>query len=177
MSKQLTTLSRHKLAALIGITTTQLHRLVTAGIIPKAARGVFDAEAALRAAFAYYRTTAKVTSTNYAEERIRLVQAQRKDIEDRTAQRSRNLISYEEHAATVFTVCSIYNSQLDGMGGRLANELAAESNPAVVRKRIFDETQRIRVAAAKEIEASAERPAPRRANGKTVARHDSGDVG
>jgi hypothetical protein len=43
----------------------------------------------------------------------------------------------------------------------MANELAAESSPAIVRKRLFDETQRIRQAAAKEIEASAERPAPR----------------
>jgi len=176
-------LSTVQLAALIGISPTQVSRLATAKIIPKASRGAFPAEAALRAAFAYYRTTAKVTGTQYAEERVALVIAQRRDIEERTAQRSHNLIDYEEHASTVLTLCQTYNAQLDGMAGRLTPVIlvaVAETkpNPALIRKVIHDETQRIRISVAKAFEAgAAQHSAPSRQDDPTIRRRNRRGLG
>ena len=111
-----------------------------------------------------------------------LVIAQRKDIEDRTAARSRNLIGYEEHASTVLTVAQTYNQQLDGMAGRLTPALLiacaeTQPNPAVIRKVIHDETQRIRTAVAKSLEASADRPARSRADDAPRGRRNGRDLG
>ena len=62
------------------------------------------------------------------------------------------LVEVEEIFDRAVTMCA---AQLDGLAGRLAATVAAESDPAVCRQVIFDETRRIRESFAAEFEARA----------------------
>ena len=48
----------------------------------------------------------------------------------------------------LFEVSAAFGNSLDSIGARLAGELAAESDPAVIRQKLFEESRRIRKATA-----------------------------
>lgn len=67
-------------------------------------------------------------------------------------------------------------TQLDGIAGRIAATVAAESDAAVCRQVIFDECRRVRDAMAAQFEARAALEA-RSAGGEAAAAEDGGSVG
>lgn len=65
-----------------------------------------------------------------------------------------------DHITDVMTAAiSNLTSQLDSIAGRLANELAAEENPAVIKQAILNEHNRIQTAFADQLEKVYQRPA------------------
>src|SRR5215212_8699294 len=89
----------------------------------------------------FYKTqnTPEAGSKSLAAERLRLLseQADREALDN--AKRRGEVIEYEDAEGCMMTVASLLASQLDGMAGRLANELVNESNAAVIRDKIFIE--------------------------------------
>jgi phage terminase Nu1 subunit (DNA packaging protein) len=150
-AEALPTVNGAKLAAIAGLGVRQFNRLVRAGHIPKAKRGLYDTEAALAAIVTYYRQ-GKEGSSHIAAEKLRLTISQRLEIEQRTQTRARELIPVTQVRAAFDTAMTLIGSQLDGLAGRIANDVAATSDPAICKKVIFDETRRIRTAAAAELE-------------------------
>ena len=59
----------------------------------------------------------------------------------------------DEVKNVMFALASAFGSGLDSLGNRLAGDLAATSDPAVVRQMLFDECRRIRRATADRIRA------------------------
>jgi phage terminase Nu1 subunit (DNA packaging protein) len=143
-----------KIAAIAGLSVRQFNRLVREGHVPKAQRALFDPEAALAALIAYYRQ-GKAGSSNYDSEKLRHVIAQRREVEQRTALKARELLPAQQVRTTFDTAMTLIGSQLDGLAGRIANDVAAQSDPAICRGIIFNETRRIRAAAAAELETIA----------------------
>ncbi len=148
------------LARLLGVSDSHVRRLARTGVLPRAGaseRAKFDIRVAVPAFLRYVRSGGD-GSADLAEARLRLTEAQRRDLELRTRQRQRQTVDLDEVGTTFDAAMVAIGSQLDGLGGRLAGELAALNDPAVIRKRLFDETRRIRNAAADRLEtlASAE---------------------
>jgi len=87
-------------------------------------------------------------SKNLAAERLRLLseQADREALDN--ARRRGELIEYEDTEGCFLTVATILAGQLDGVAGRLTNELVNEPNSAVIRDRIFTEHRAIRASLA-----------------------------
>jgi hypothetical protein len=140
------------LARLAGIETRHLNRLVRAGVVERAGRGRFDPEKAIPSIVNYYRQ-GREGSGDAANEKLLLTVAQRKEIEQRTAIRARELVPLDSVSTAFDAAMVLVGAQLDGLGGRLASDMAVQSDPAICRKVIFDETRRIRAAAAAELEA------------------------
>ena len=147
--------SASHLAEIAGLSVSQLNRLVSAGVMPKAKRAVYATEKALRALIDYYRQGREGTG-NIAVERLRLTVAQRKALEQTTAIKARELVPADEVQTLFCATLAMSMSQLDGMGGRLCNDMAAQSDPAICKKVMFDETRRIRAALAADLQSFAD---------------------
>ncbi len=143
------------LAELSGLTPRQIQRLARGRTIAKAGRNAYDLRNVVHALIRYYRQDAE-TDGDQAAENLRRTIAQRREIEQRVSHKARDLIPAAEVRAAFDTAMTLVGSQLDGLAGRIANQVAAESDPAICKKVVFDETRRIRAAAAAELEAFAD---------------------
>jgi hypothetical protein len=144
------------LAKLIGLTDRQVRNHARSGLFPTTGKGQkkFDARICIPAYIKYLQQGREADGALSAE-KLKLTAARRHDIEQRTASRDRKLIPLDEAVSVLFSVVNIYSSQLDGLGGRNCNALAAESDPAIVKDLLFHETRRIRNAAADQIQSLA----------------------
>jgi hypothetical protein len=95
----------------------------------------------------------ELSGKNLATERLRLLseQADREALDN--ARRRGEVIEYEDAEGCFMAVATILNSRLDGVAGRLANELVNEPNAAVIRDRLLIEHRAIRASVATGLQA------------------------
>jgi len=93
----------------------------------------------------------KIVDIKREEARLKMHQADKAEIEALKAKNE--VLMIEDVKDTLNDVAVIYGSQLDALGGRLANELAAIEEPAEIRQKLFAEGRRIREATAHALEA------------------------
>lgn len=141
---------------LLGISQSHFHNLQKAGVFKPLSRGIYDLREVIKA-WAKYHSDGK-SSGDAAEEKKLLTIAQRKRIELDLAERQRKLVPLDEAQAAFNESMIIVASQLDALPGRAAGELAGLSDPALIRAWLFDETRRIRDAAAQHLEGFAADP-------------------
>jgi hypothetical protein len=94
----------------------------------------------------------------------------------RAAELANKVLELEAVEATVERAMVLCASQLDGLGGRVAARLAAESDVAVIRQVLFDECRRIRAAIAAELETAADSEEGGEGD-QAAAAEDAGPVG
>jgi phage terminase Nu1 subunit (DNA packaging protein) len=94
----------------------------------------------------------------------------------KVAQQANQVLELDQVEQTVERVMVMCASQLDGLGGRIAARVAAESDPAVIRQVVFDECRRIRAAMAAELQAAADTEAGSEGD-SAAADEDFGPVG
>lgn len=81
-----------------------------------------------------------------ADRRLAAARADRAEVE--AARARAEVIPMADAQFVMNEAMAVIASQLDGLGGRLASELAAISEPAAIRQKLLAETRRIRAAAA-----------------------------
>lgn len=161
-----------------GVSRPYIYKLIKRGVIEKTAAGKIDPEAADKAWSRYSgrqhpagernsdqsadspASNARPTAVpDPTTEKLSKAEADAFDAHWRGYQRmldaleqERRLITKEEVQEITTSAMVIMATQLDGLGGRLAQQLAGESDPAVIRQVILDETRRIRATAAEELE-------------------------
>jgi phage terminase Nu1 subunit (DNA packaging protein) len=86
-----------------------------------------------------------------SEEELRLIAAKRKLAELEAAEKGGTMGLIEDFQESANQAMLIISSQDDAIAGRLANELAAESSPAVVRAKLFEALRENRAAAAERL--------------------------
>jgi hypothetical protein len=147
-------LSSSALARLLATTDRTVRRLARDGVLRRAGTGSragFDLRHAVPAYVGHLRQQGQ-HSADLTEARLKLTEAQRRDLELRTRERARRLLEADEVGAVFDATMVIVGSQLDGLAGRMCNELATITEPAAIRQRLFDECRRIRNAAADQLE-------------------------
>jgi len=138
----------------LGISQAHFHKLKSAGVFHSVATGKYDLKAAIKA-WAQYHADGR-SGSDMVEEKKALVIAQRKQIELNMRERQRELIPAADAQQIFNEVMVLVGSQLDGLPGRVAGEVAGLDDPAAVRALLFDETRRIRHAAAVKLEEFAD---------------------
>ena len=110
------------------------------------------------------------------EARLKFHQADKAEVE---AMKAKNeVLVIEEVRDALNEIAATYGSQLDSLGGRTANELAAIDDPAEIRQILFAEGRRIRSQTADALEALANGVITEvGANSESVGTEDSGRVG
>lgn len=86
------------------------------------------------------------------------------------------LIEYQEVEAAARAIIVTISTQLDGLGGRLAQHLAGETDPAEVKRVIQDETRRIRAQVSEQLNGLAAGSSGGQGDG-AAAPEGSGSVG
>ena len=85
------------------------------------------------------------------EARLKRHQADKAEVE---AQKAKGEVLIVEDVKDALNDIAVsFGSQLDALGGRLSNELAALTDPAEIRQVLFEESRRIRAATADALEA------------------------
>jgi len=84
----------------------------------------------------------KVIVLKTEEARLKKHQADKAEVEAQIVRGE--VLMVEDIKEFLNTIATTYGSQLDALGGRLANELAAIDDPAEIRERLFAEGRRIR---------------------------------
>lgn len=144
-------------AKVMGMSRRQFDRLVTAGVLPRKSAHVFDL-LEVGPAYLQYIKDGRAGSTTLAEAKLLLVQAQHRSLEQRTEERTGELVELLEVRRVFNAAMASIGAQLDGLAGRCAAELAAISEPAIVRDRLAQEIHRVRTSAANELAALSNRP-------------------
>lgn len=138
-----------ELSALLGISDRQIRNLVASDLLPaKGEDGQHDGRASIEAWVAYHADD-REGSLAGAKKTFWRAKAAREETADRLERgelmRRRDAIAIGEAAM------GIVANYLDGLGGRMAAELAALSEPALVAEAIDREAHEIRSRAAREI--------------------------
>lgn len=139
--------SVHVLASLLNLTPRRVQQLATADIIPKPERGKYDVKGSIQGYVKFLQEKAfskAVRETDLRAESIRLKKAQADKAELEAAVASGDYLPLEEVADFINEIAVIYATQLNALGGRLANELSGIANPAEIRRRLLEESIRIR---------------------------------
>lgn len=172
-------LNSTELGRLLGLDGRHVRRLNADGVFPRVSntgRHVgFDPFVVVPLYVAYVRQGAEKT-VGIAQSRQALVDVQRRALELKTRKAERELVPAEEIAQGFEAVMVALGAALDGLAGRLAGELVGMTDVAGIRKRIFDETRRLRNTAADSLEALAGNP-PRRQRAVRTTTQDGGRVG
>lgn len=135
-----------ELADLIGITDRQVRNLHRANVLHQAGKGKYPLAESLQAYIAY-AAHGKVQS-EVIDSKSRLLSAQARNAEIEADRKAGKLLDLDDVQTVLNETMTIIASQMDGLGGRLANELAGESDPAIIRQKLLSETRRIRATAA-----------------------------
>jgi hypothetical protein len=142
---------RKAVIEVLGISEGWFHKLRRAGVLePVDGKTTFSLPACVRSYLKFHQDG---EGTDMASEKLKLVVAQRKQIEQRTRAEERELVPVQEAQAAFSAVIAMVAAQLDGLPGRMAGELAGLDDPAAIRETLFVETRRIRDAAAHRLES------------------------
>lgn len=152
------------IAKLFGITERRIQQLAKEDIIPKAERGKYELAGCVKGYIEYLQRIATDgdKSLVLSKEKARLVNAQADAQELKNAITQGRVAPVSDLLTALMEIFSIVATQLDGISGRLANELAGVSDARIIRQRLLDESRRIRTAATDQI--------------KRLAAHWRGDV-
>ena len=146
----LRTVTRKEVLAVLGISDGMLAHLFKEGVFPNEAktgvRNRYDLPMLVQA-FVKYHAEGQSRS-DMAEEKRLLVIAQRKRLELEEKERTGGLVPRDDAQKAFNETMVLVATQLDGLPGRVAGELAGITEPAEVRALLLDETRRIRDAAA-----------------------------
>lgn len=137
---------RGSMARILGLSERQVTNLANDGVLPQSSKGKYDLVAAVQA-YVHYVARGKV-HTQVVDARTRLTEAQARNAEIEAERRAGQLLDREDVQTVLNEAMTIIATGMDGLGGRLANELAGDSDPASIRQKLLSETRRIRASAA-----------------------------
>ena len=143
------------LGKMLRISDRHIRRLSRDGVLPRVGSGPRDGFDAVACVPKYLAHMEAEGAGSLTEARMKLVEVQRRDLEHRMARREGESIDRAEVQRAFLAAMTSIGGQLDGIAGRLCGELAAMSEPALIREVLFRECRRIRNAAAAELETLA----------------------
>jgi phage terminase Nu1 subunit (DNA packaging protein) len=151
------------LAKLFHLTERRVQQLAKEGILTKVQSGKYDLVASVQGYVKYLQERAAGRMDgSYADtsdiriERKRLIKAQADNAECEYQIRRGELVALDVVKQILNEVAVLYGSSLDALPGRLAQELAGISDPAIVKIKLFDECRQLRNLTAEHLQRFAE---------------------
>lgn len=137
-----TNISAKELGEYLGLTARRVHQLCHDGLpfTPNGKQKLFNLKTALPWYISQIRKNKE--SEGYDAERTRLVKAQADKTELETKIKRGEVLELELVEQGMMAVAAVYSSGRDSISGRLANDLAAESDVAKVQMMLDEEVRR-----------------------------------
>ena len=108
-------------ALVLGVSTQFIDNLVAGGYVPAAVDHKHDLGALVRGAIRYLREERRNKKSETAENRVR--EARAAEIELRTAERSRQVVTVDEAREWISEVVSLFRSGLAGLPARITRDV------------------------------------------------------
>lgn len=134
------------LADALGLTPRRIRQLADEGIVIKLGHDRYDLVASLKNMRALEEGN---SSDSEAKKRYLLAKADAQELE--TAQLRRELVKLSDVQRVYLEAMAIYSGECDAMAARLASELGAMTDPALIRERILTEERAARDSAGRRI--------------------------
>lgn len=134
---------RDDLVLLFGVTSRRVNMLNDEGM-PKVSPGKYSLIDCVQWYIDMWKKKATGNDDEKKNKQISLIDAQRDKIVLETEKLRENLVPIEEVAHALNSIGVIVSTQLDGLGARMANELAGLDDPAEIQRALFDECRQIR---------------------------------
>lgn len=147
--------STETIAKLLRISSRHIRRLSRDGVLPRAGSGPRDGFDLATCIPKYLAHLEGEAAGSLSEARRKLVEAQRRDLENRMRRREGETVDRDDVQRAFLSAMTSIGGQLDGLAGRVSAEIAGLVEPAQVREVLFRECRRIRNTAAAELEAIA----------------------
>ncbi len=146
-------LRQQLMADVLGISATHLKRLASEGKIPAAERGRGKGYPVAECVWSYLRVlrVQKSPTGSHAEVRKELDEAKRDLARLEFETKSGQQVAEGDVIEAIQAASAVLVNRLEGMGGRLAHELAGISEPGAIRRRLLDEQRAVRTAASREL--------------------------
>jgi len=151
------------LAKLLNLTERRIQQLAKEGILIKVQSGKYDLVRSVQGYVKYLQDRAMgrqdahyTDPTDIRLERKRLIKAQADNAECEYQVRRGELVALDVVKDLFNEVAVLYGSSLDALPGRLAQELAGISDPALIKSKLFDECRQLRNLTAEHLERLAE---------------------
>ena len=144
--------SRKACIFLLGISDAYFAKLKSDGVFQSLERGVYHLPTVVRDWVTFKISGTSPESESLADEKRRLVVAQRMQIEQRLQIENAQQLPRADVIAAFSQAMHLISSQLDGLAGRVSAEVAGIDDPAEVRALLFSETRRIRDGAAAQLQ-------------------------
>lgn len=128
--------STEDLAEVLGVTARRVRQLGNEGVLHQSGRDEWPLGVNVRA---YHEYRVKVAQAERGSDRDRLARAQAQKVEMENLRRRGELYPAEMVLETLQVIAAAIVAQRLGQAGRLANELAAITDPAIVRERVLDD--------------------------------------
>jgi len=138
----LRSLSSTLAAELCGVAPRHLRRLADDGHLPRPVNGRVDAFELLED-YRSYTENGKVPG-ELVDVRKQIETERHRKLKLENDRRDGDLVPVGDFFATGDAMSSVFVQGMEALPGRLANQLAGESNPAVVRQVLKDEVRRVR---------------------------------
>ena len=144
--------SRKAAVFMLGISDAHFARLKADGVFQSLERGVYHLPTVVKDWVIFKVRGTSPETESVADEKRKLIIAQRMQIEQRIQVENAEQIARADVIAAFSQAMHLISSQLDGLAGRVAAEVAGIEDPAEVRALLFSETRRIRDGAASKLE-------------------------
>lgn len=142
------------LAAAFEVSKRRIEQMAREGIVVRVGRGRYDLVASVRGYLAHAlagQSSANEPADITEARRALLIQQERR--ERRLNEEALGNLVLVDHVRQIWTAAeSALAAQLEGSPGRIAADVAGESDPAIIRHTLLDENRRIRRAYAAAIE-------------------------
>lgn len=157
--RHMANVSVNDIAKFCRISPRRVQQLVKEGM-PSEGRGQYNLAACAQWYIGYLQDKLKETgsgssTTELKERRSRYLEIQATSAELDLRKKIGTLIDSEHAHFVMQEAMVIIATQMDGLGGRMASELAVINDPAEIRNRLLNETRRIRAAAADRLSSMA----------------------
>ncbi len=132
------------IAKLLHLTERRLTDLVKEGIAIRVARGRYDLTKTVQNYIGYLKSQVPEQGTKRYDDQTAILATRREMAEIELGERRGDLLAREAVESVFVETLVLMTQRLDGLGGRLAMDLAGESKPAKIRRLISDEVRATR---------------------------------
>lgn len=141
------------IAKLFDLTERRIQQLAADGIIPRAVKGSYELIGSVQGYIRFLRNAVEKQGSGTSNEALKEKRSEYLDIRSKSElldyqKKAGQLLDLEDVQTVLNEAMTIIATGMDGLGGRLANELAGDSDPASIRQKLLNETRRIRASAA-----------------------------
>lgn len=149
-----------KLIALFNMSTRTVQRMIDGGYIVKKSNGLYQENTAVQGAIRYAKDNGNIKGVTKDASTTRVNEARARSIEQETALKARELLSFSEHCAIIDILLGGISAELESLPSQLTRDMTLrkqyEARLVDMKRRLQDKWERLAKSAEDDAETDSE---------------------